>query len=508
MGVVESGGIGRRAFLGSLAGVAVLGACSTNARVGDAPPGATHAANAPEFTPTRAWVISDSNAAPPSLIEGYAGRESIIPGEVLPLFVSTRADSWGVRVYRIGAYDGKGGALVAEAGPFRGRLQGGPRSDSRTRMVDAPWKRSAELDTAGWPEGQYLIHLVAGGKAAYVPLVVRSTSVEGRVVVISSVTTMAAYNLWGGRNLYGNESKILEARSYAVSLDRPVASANIPFLMSYEVSLARAAESAGVPLAWMTNVDVALDPKVIAGARGLVSPGHDEYWPVPYRNALVRLREEGGNLAFVGANAGYWRVRLEDTENGPGRRIVCYKSAGLDPRAGSEDTTTRWRDSPRAQPENEVVGMLYDAFPAKGNMRITDPDFFLFVDTGVREGQTLLNLVGDEIDRFYPLENTPRPIQLPAVSPVTCRGSRTWSTMSYYTTASGAGVFATGTMNWTRALPRADGSTGDRPAKEFVGAVTGNLLREMAEGPMGRRHPARDDSQRVELPAHNTSGAA
>lgn len=504
----ESGRIGRRAFLGSLAGVAVLGACSTNARVGDAPSGAATPANTPELAPTGDWVINESEAAPPSLIEGYAGRESIVPGEVLPLFVSTRADSWRARVFRIGAYEGKGGALVAEAGPFRGWAQGGPRSDSRTRLVDAPWKRSAELDTTGWPEGQYLIHLVAGGKAAYVPLVVRSTSAEGKVVVISSTTTMAAYNLWGGRNLYGNEAKTFDARSFAVSLDRPVASANIPFLMSYEVSLARAAEAAGVPLAWMTNVDVTLDPKMITGARGLVSPGHDEYWSVPYRDALVRLRDQGGNLAFAGANAGYWRVRLDDSDNGPGRRIVCYKSAALDPRGGAEDTTARWRDSPRPQPENEVVGMLYDAFPAKGNLRITDPDFFLFSGTGVREGQTLLNLVGDEIDRFYPLENTPRPIQLPAVSPVTCRGNRTWSTMSYYTTQSGAGVFAAGTMNWTRALPRPDGGTGDKSAKEFVAGVTRNLLREMAEGPMGRSHPARDDSQRVELPAHNTSGAA
>ncbi|MDP3972174.1 MAG: hypothetical protein Q8P61_04590, partial [Candidatus Nanopelagicales bacterium] len=221
-----------------------------------------------------------------------------------------------------------------------------------------------------------------------------------------------------------------------------------------------------------------------------------------------RLRDRGGNLAFAGANAGYWRVRLAETANGPGRRIVCYKSAGLDPRKAAKDTTARWRDDPHPQPENEVVGMLYDAFPAKGNMRITDPDFFLFEGTGVREGQTLLNLVGDESDRYYPREDTPRPIQLPAVSPVTCRGNQTWSTMSYYTTQSGAGVFATGTMNWTRTLPRTDGSTGDKSAKDFVFQVTQNLMREMAEGPMARRNPARDDSQRVQLPAHNTSGAA
>ncbi|MDP3972333.1 MAG: hypothetical protein Q8P61_05405, partial [Candidatus Nanopelagicales bacterium] len=275
-----AGQMERRAFLGSLAGLAALGACSATANVRSSPVESAAPVAGRDLEPTRAWVIDSKDAAPPSLIEGYAGKESVVPGEIVPLFVSTRADSWRVRAYRIGAYERKGGALVAEAGPFRGQRQSGPRTDSGTRMVDAPWKRSAELDTTDWPEGQYLIHLVAQGKAAYVPLVVRSTNSDGKVVVISSITTMAAYNLWGGRNLYGNESKTFDARSFAVSLDRPVASANIPFLMSYEVSLARAVEAAGVPLAWMTNIDVDRDPGLIDGARGLLSPGHDEYWSV------------------------------------------------------------------------------------------------------------------------------------------------------------------------------------------------------------------------------------
>lgn len=503
------GDIDRRAFLAATIGVTALGACSVASRVSSDVAASASTAGADGFTATRGWYIGANRWAPGSVIAGYSGRDSVLPGEPIPLHVSTSADEWRVRAFRIGHYDGLGGALVAKLGPFKGERQSGPRTDSTTRMVDAPWRKSVEIDTAGWEPGHHVIHLIAGDKIAYVPVMVRSSDVAGRVIVVASSTTMAAYNLWGGRNLYGNEAKAIEARSYAVSLDRPMDSAQIPFMMSYDIALARAADAAGVPLAWMTNIDIALDPDRVKGSRGLVSPGHDEYWPLPYRAALVGLREDGANLAFTGANAGYWRVRLAETDLGPGRRVVCYKSATLDPKGGGPDTTARWRDAPDPKPENQVVGQLYDAFPASGDMKITDPDFFLFRDTGVREGDTFGALIGDESDRFYPNDDTPRPIQLPAVSPAMCRDKATWSTVAYYTTRSGAGVFSTGTMNWTRALPRENKSTmfTDR-TKRFVLQVTKNMVASMSEGPMGLAHPARDDSDRVHLPANNTTGSA
>lgn len=499
----------RRSFIGAIAGVAALGACSVTSRV--AQPEAMLGGPVSELglEPTRAWYVSANRWAPTSLIAGFPTRHSILPGEPLQLCVSTSADSWNARAFRIGDYNGEGGALVAKAGPFPGRRQGQPRDDGDTRMIDAPWQKSAELDTTGWPSGLYVIHLIAGDKVAYAPLTVRSSDVADKVVMVASTTTMAAYNLWGGRNLYGNEAKAIDARSHAVSLDRPLDTAQIPFLMIYEIALARAAEASGAPLAWTTNVDIALEPATIMGARGLVSAGHDEYWPKSYRDAMIDLRDAGGNLSFAGANAGYWRVRLAETDNGPGRRVVCYKSATLDPKRDDPETTARWRDAPHPQPESQVVGQLYDGFPTAGDMKISDPDFFLFEGTGVREGETFERLIGSETDRYYPDSDTPHPIQLPAVSAATCRGQSTWSTVAYYTTDSGAGVFSTGTMNWTRALPRENHSTMlTERTKAFVGTVTQNLVRAMAAGPMGRTHPARDDSGRVQLPSHNTTGAA
>ncbi|WP_460743932.1 hypothetical protein [Mariniluteicoccus endophyticus] len=40
---------------------------------------------------------------------------------------------------------------------------------------------------------------------------------------------------------------------------------------------------------------------------------------------------------------------------------------------------------PRLDP---LVGMPHERFPAKGAMTVTDPEFFLFADTGVRKGSS------------------------------------------------------------------------------------------------------------------------
>ena len=81
------------------------------------------------------------------------------------------------------------------------------------------------------------------------------------------------------------------------------------------------AESLGLDLAYTTSVDVHEDPASILGASGVVSLGHDEYWTVPTRRAVEGARDSGSNLAFLGANACYWRVRLEDSDLG--RNIEC-----------------------------------------------------------------------------------------------------------------------------------------------------------------------------------------
>ncbi len=91
---------------------------------------------------------------------------------------------------------------------------------------------------------------------------------------------------------------------------------------------------------------------------------------------------------------------------------------------------------------------------------------------------------------------TPRPIEVLARSPVVRESVPDYSDTAYYTTSSGAGVLASGTMRWVESMMaghRGDGddhhiSTG---AGRFVTRVNTNLLLAFARGPACEHYPRR-----------------
>ena len=117
-------------------------------------------------------------------------------------------------------------------------------------------------------------------------------------------------------------------------------------------------------------------------------------------------------------------------------------------------------------------------------------------------------LVGPEADRVYPDRTLPRPLQILAHTPYSCRGTMTSAQSVYYTAPSGAGVFTAGTLRWDCAL--ADRC--DRPlgpvTQRFVRIVTGNVLTAFAKGPVGASHPARDNVADFDLPLTNSVTAS
>ena len=109
-------------------------------------------------------------------------------------------------------------------------------------------------------------------------------------------------------------------------------------------------------------------------------------------------------------------------------------------------------------------------------------------------GESLPGLVGPEFDQVNPVEPTPRPIEVVARSPVSCGATPTYSDVSYYVAASGAGVFDAGTEDWMCALPVAFGCPAPAPpvVRRAIQAATANILTAFAAGPVGRAHPARE----------------
>ena len=445
-------------------------------------------------------------------IIGFTTQISGLAGTRLGLKVSTTADRWRVEAYRIGAYQGGWGHLVWRSTPQQGQRQADPVLDPvETRTVVAPWRRSLTIDTSEWPAGYYALKLrTASGFEKLVPYVVSSDSAAGTVALVAPVTTWQAYNAWGGYSLYDGPDD--DARSFAVSFDRPFGgymgandfrSAAFPIVVR--------AEKLGVPLSYFTNVDVHARPGLLSGARGYVSLGHDEYWTPTMRREVMQARDAGTNLAFLGANTMYWRIRLSDGPSGPNRTVTGYRDNAFEDPLREEqpaEATSRFRDPPVARPEQELIGVQYECYPVDADYVVVSPRWWGFQGTGLGYGDRLPGLVGPEADRVYPGRLTPRPLQILSNTSYDCRGVATSSQSVYYTVDSGAGVFTAGTLRWGCALiDTCDHPLADR-VTDFVGTVTDNVVRGFATGPVGTRHPARDNLEDFDLPVANLVSAS
>ncbi|MFJ3911019.1 N,N-dimethylformamidase beta subunit family domain-containing protein [Streptomyces vinaceus] len=447
------------------------------------------------------WRITRAGAA--RAVEGYAERSSLLPGERLALRVSTTAPSFTVSAYRMGWYGGARARLVWRSPAVPGTLQPAGHIVSATRMAWAEWKRTVEVDTAGWPEGCYLLRLdTVGGERAqrFVPVTVRSASAAGRVLFVNAVATWQAYNRWGGADLYKGTTGKKRSRSLAVSFDRPYQNGQgAGLFLTYEAPLLALAERMGIPLAYATGIDVAGDAGLACGAVALLSPGHDEYWSPEHRRHVAAARDTGTNLAVFGANCCYRRVRFEDSAVGSDRIVVCYKDDyAQDPgyRRGLPPTND-FRRQPVPEPESSLLGVIYDGYPVEAPYVVTRPDHWLLTGTGVVAGESFAHLVGVEYDRVDTRYPTPRPIEVLAHSPVVCKGRQSYADTVYASLPSGAGLFAVGTMRWVECLEaRGPGSAAnhglDGRAGQFTRTVTENVLRAFATGPAGCARPAVD----------------
>ncbi len=445
-------------------------------------------------------------------VAAYTTHASGVPGTRVGLKVSTTEGGWEASAWRIGAYEGGTGAFVWESGFRLGRQQPGPRfAPAATRTVVAPWSRDLTVDTTAWRPGFYVFRLrTPTGWDTLVPYVVTSPTAAGTVALVAPITTWQAYNAWGGYSLYSGAYG--DSPSHAVSFDRPYNGATgANDYRTAAIPIIVRAEQTGVPLSWFTNVDLATMPGALEGARGYVSMGHDEYWTNTMRDAVLEARGAGTNLAFLGANTMYWRIRLEPAASGPARVVVGYRHAAhLDPlyAQGSPEATATFREAPLPRPEHDLLGMQYECFPVDTDYVVASPGWWGFRGTGVRRGDHVHGLVGPEADRVYPDAHLPRPLQVLSHSPYSCRGVTTSAQAVYYSTTSGAGVFNAGTLRWGCALV----DRCDRPlppeTTRFARTVTSTVVRTFARGPVGELYPARDNVDAFDLPTLNTVPAS
>jgi hypothetical protein len=397
----------------------------------------------------------------------FIDRTSAGPGERLQLSVDSPI-AYDVEWYRLGWYDGTGGRLmrVDRALPaYRAERQ---QPDAGTGLYEAPWPPGLELDVPfDWPSGMYVAVLrPLSGIAGYAPFVVRPSTAAAPILFVSAAATWQAYNAWGGKSLYPRSSSgpITDGATTAaveVSFDRPyLDDLGSGFLQRWELQFVRWQERAGHDVEYMTDIDLDLHPELLDGRRLVVFAGHHEYWSRSMRDALEGVIAAGTNVCFLSANEMYWQVRLGPSLRGPARRMTCYRIPDLDPLMATapELTTCQWREPPVSEPEARVIGEMYGHVVARpADWVVTNADHWVYAGTGLRTGDHLRNLVGQEFDMLYPAYERPGTVVL-ARSPVTAIVGRGGTTVpathnaTMYVAPSGATVFAAGTFQWSWAL--------------------------------------------------------
>lgn len=364
---------------------------------------------------------------PPPLL-AYATPLSVVAGETVALHCSSPIPRVDVEVARIG----RERRVVWRATAVEIGEQAIP-DDVVAR--GCRWPAAVHVDVgADWRSGYYEVSLRAeeGGRAllgeAFFVVRPRRASADRPLLVLGS-NTWNAYNDFGGANLYTGATHVSFERPMAPGfLSKPegpgrrVAVVHPPdFRMvthigyhrlhhlsqwcgsagwpNYEEPFVRWAEGEGYELDFALNADLELHPEILAGARLVLSVGHDEYWSARMRDAVEAHVAGGGNVAFFSGNTCFWQVRLEDG----GSTMVGYKRAfASDPLYGTERqhlVTSMWSDPITGRPENSLTGVSFirggyarigrRAPRGSGGYTVYRPEHWAFAGTELEYGDVL-----------------------------------------------------------------------------------------------------------------------
>lgn len=408
-------------------------------------------------------------------IEGFASKTSINKGESINLYINTNSEFLSLSVFRMGWYEGKGALQINNSITIKGNQQSIPLPNEETGLITCNWDNAFELKTdSNWESGVYLAKLEEQEykKQSYIIFVVRDDEASADILFQLPVTTYQAYNYWGGKCLYNHGSGSSEhwgavsgKKAQKVSFDRPYAKSNNPkaaygmgagdFLTNtrpvtshnypissagWDYNMIRWLEKNEYNVKYCTNIDIHINPKIYSKIKIFLSNGHDEYWSHEMRKNLTDARDTGTNLAFFSSNTMYWQIRLEENQltEQKNRVIVCYKEKQLDP-VQSEKSTINFEDIPEQGSQAKLIGVQYYADPVLGDIRITNPNHWIFKNSGVKKGSKLKGLLGYEIDGIS--EDSPDNITILASTKVRKVGSNTIIILKHMTSKISSLIF-------------------------------------------------------------------
>jgi hypothetical protein len=452
---------------------------------------------------TTDWQLTYTKVDPKTrfrspLIEGYASRASVRPGEKIDLFVSTNpASRFVIDLYRLGYYQGKGGRHVLRLGPFAGKVQPTPPV-GKERLRECTWSKAVTLDVPkDWVSGVYLGKLSALDHRyqSYVIFIVRDDRPADFLFQCSD-NTWQAYNAWpDSYSLYHNDRpdkkplvsgvKVSYDRpygKYVQIMDNPLTQGSGEFLL-WEFPLAFWMEQLGYDVTYCSNTDTHSDPKGLLRAKALLSVGHDEYWSREQYDNVSAAVKAGVSVAFLSANTCCFVTPYSASSSGVANRIL--ERAG---RYGGirEKEKAYMADLPLDGPnESTLIGaQTISPFNGSGDWTCVKPDHWLFAGTGMKKGDRIPGLVGWE---FHGEPAKIRGLQVVAEGP-TINGGDVGAhfTATIYPGPKKNLVFNASTIFWSQGLSAPPGhmppiSHHGRPhgPDERVQRITRNVLERM-----------------------------
>jgi len=326
------------------------------------------------------------------VVTGYCWPQSVEAGERVAVHMSSSGNRpVNIEVARVGwqrtvVYAAQAMAAVEQTTPPNAASEGCGWVPTFTLDIDAAWRSGyyevvMTIDVAS-PDG------TVKTRRDYAFFVVRPA--RARIVLALATNTWAAYNDFGGPNLYTGGTTVSYQRPMSAGYlfkppgkgrrvtgtgaPDPQNAAHVGYVQlnhlsgyagsagwpDWELPFIQWAEREGYEIGVCLNNDLAEHPEVLDDASLYLSVGHDEYWSAGMRDTVEAFIARGGNAAFFSGNTSLWQVRVEGEANS---QMVGYKAFYKNDPVYDTDKqqflTSFYSDVLVARPENAMTGVTF-----------------------------------------------------------------------------------------------------------------------------------------------------
>lgn len=430
----------------------------------------------------------------------WLDHTSVSCGQTVGIHASTHLISEapsGKRTFealRIGWYGGSGARLVWKSKPIILKMQKTPIVKKAERMVETRWKTTLKF-TVGkdWTPGFYLIASISptGAIESIAPLIVRSPLASSKLVLVHSTLTWSAYNTYGGRSLYlGPGGSVVSRRlerSRIVSMDRPIEGSGALHLDRDGITLVQFLEKEGLNTDQISDVDLHQWPSISTHYNGIVFSGHAEYFTRRMFDTIAADRNQGINLAFLGANNAYWQTRLAASPQGQFRHVIVYRKTIEDPVTANNQVTVEFQDPHVNTPPNLLTGTETKGVHVYGNLHAVEIPKWLKIPV-----KSTINGVSGDTEIDATVKNAAQPpnvhilftgkLDFRDILPSTEEEVSKFEKLPieetvWFTTPSGAAVFDAALTTWTcNLLPSCVSHAVNTPTESILQSITKQVL--------------------------------